>query len=81
MSTLYTLFLLAHQDLVRRPDRCERALRVFFPLQSSDYLDPLKAGEPVPVRLGPQEDLAAITCSLQAQGFKVAVRLLEPVQA
>jgi len=81
MSTLYSLFLLAHQDLVRRPDRCERALRVFFPLQSSDYLDRLKAGEQVPVRQGQQEDLAVFACSLQAQGFKVAVRLPEPAQA
>ena len=81
MSTLYGLFLLAHQALVRRPDRCERALRVFFPTQSSDYLGRLKAGEPVPVRQGRQEDLAGVACSLQAQGFKVAVRLLEPAQA
>ena len=76
MST-YGLFLLDHFDLAKRPDRTERALRVFFPKSATDYLTKLQHGDEVLVREGTREALEAMTANLSAQGFRTRVRALE----
>ncbi len=77
MSAQHGLFLLSHFDMRTRPDRTERALRVFFPAQADDYLTSLMRGDSVLVRLGARDALSALAGNLSAQGFNAAVRALE----
>ena len=65
-----TLFLLGHSDLATRPDRTERALRVFFPKTATDYLAALQRGDEVLVREGAGEAIAQLASDLSAQGFR-----------
>ena len=55
MSAQFGLFLLSHADMRARPDRTERALRVFFPLQADDYFRVLGQGEGILVRCGARD--------------------------
>ncbi len=78
MSMQYGLYLLGHQDLVSRPDRSERALRVFFPEQSGDYFAQLNAGDSVLVRSGERTIIDDFGSALRAQGFQTETRTLDP---
>jgi hypothetical protein len=77
MSTQFGLFLLSHADMRARPDRTERALRVYFPLQADDYMRTLGRGDGILVRRGTRAALAALAGRLSAQGFTATVRALE----
>lgn len=77
MSAQFGLFLLSHADMRARPDRTERALRVFFPLQADDYFRVLGQGEGILVRCGARDALSALAGRLSAQGFNTTVRALE----
>lgn len=77
MSTQHGLFLLSHFDMRARPDRTERALRVFFPHHCDAHLATLKRGDEVLVRKGARDALGALAGSLSAQGFKSVVRALD----
>ena len=77
MSTQYALFLVSHSDIRTRPDRAERALRVFFPRLATDYFASMRRGEHILVREGDLDSLSAFASSLSAQGFMPSVRTLE----
>ena len=77
MSPQFGLFLLSHADMRARPDRTERALRVYFPLQADDYMRMLGRGDGILVRYGTRGALSALAGRLSAQGFNTTVRALE----
>ena len=70
----HRLYLLGHADLATRPDRTERALRVFFPRTAADYLLALQRGEQVLVREDSSDALGQLAAHLSAQGFRCSVR-------
>ena len=79
MSTPHGLFLLSHDDMQTRPDRTERALRVFFPVQAKDYFAALHRGDSVLIRYGARDALGALAGRLGAHGFNSSVRKLETI--
>jgi hypothetical protein len=77
----YGLYLLGHFDLPTRPDRCERALRVFFPQDAAGYGQQMSAGTPLLVRTGERVDMSDFGSNLRAQGFRTEIRELVAVAA
>ena len=76
----HQLHVLGHADLAQRPDRTERAFRVFFPRQAADYLALLQRGGELLVREGSREDLAPLSATLSAQGFRCRLQAV-PAEA
>lgn len=75
----HALYLLGHFDLATRPDRTERALRVFFPHSAASHFAAMQRGEQVLVGNGPAEPMGQLSANLSAQGFRCSVRTPDAV--